>query len=331
MTRIKQDPPFCIKIEFSRGCNLQCDFCGINSIQTRPSENIQFMSRDTAESVVGNIPEHWNPRFELTLRGEPSLNPDGPYIISLIRKRFPKASIMMTSNGGGFVGKNGFNRMMEMFNSGLNMLALDDYEHANLIPKIRKYIVDLELEGVKVYEYPEQPEGHPHKRRTGKSVSFLQDLTVATKGSHTSPNNHAGAAAPLDSRYDDVRCALPFRDMVVRYDGTVNLCCNIWTGDYTFGDATLDSLEDLWNCAELEAIRKVLYHEGRKYAPCLGCTAKPVRVGLLPDKLGKQEMPPVTEKDRAIIRETAYKGREKTIVGRALENIPVIQITEDDL
>lgn len=331
--RDRQDPPFCIKLEFTRGCNLQCDFCGINSIQDRPSENLKFMSRETAKAVIANIPRSWNSRFEMSLRGEPSLNPDGPYIVSLLRERFPKSSIMMTSNGGGFVGRNGFKHLMDLYDAGVNIIALDDYAHANLVPKIRRYTDDLELEGVRIYEYPEQKEGNPHKRRKGKHLVFIQDITEATKGTHSTLSNHAGSAAPLDYKYKDKRCGLPFRELVIRYDGTVNLCCHVWTGQFTYGDLSLESAEEIWHGKPIEAMRKILYHEGRVESPCLGCTAKPLKVGLLPDKLGKLSMPPVSLKDRQLVRSMSFAGWEKGIKGRALENIPVVQVDgeEDDL
>lgn len=283
------------------------------------------MSFDIAKKVIDNIPKEWNSRFEFSLRGEPSLNPDKNRIVAYIRKRFPKASIMMTSNGGGFVGKQCFEKVEAIFDAGLNVLALDDYGHANLIPKIRKYMDDFELAGVELYEHPADKNSSPHSRRKGKHIVFIQDLIAATKGTHNFACNHAGAAAPLDDTKVNTRCHRPFRELIVRYDGSVNLCCNVWTGDFTVGNATTTGLKELWNHEAFMAARKILYHEGRTFAPCYGCDAKGIRAGLLPDKLGKETMPEVEFEDYDLVEEYSHKGRESTILGRALVNIPIVK------
>lgn len=325
-----QEPPFCIKLELTRGCNLQCDFCGINSIQASPKETKKFMSIETAKTIMDKIPFDWNPRFELTLRGEPTLNQNRNEIIAAIREGLPSASIMMTSNGGGLLSSPGAQQNLEaMFSSGLNILALDDYEHANIIPKIRAKACEFTLldSGIKTYEYPEDKNGNPHRRTNKKFISFMKDLTTTTKGTHNHVCNHAGAAAPLEFSKESQRCHRPFRELVIRYNGNVDICCNSWTGDFTVGNIhDVESLDELWNHEALNAMRSVLYHDGRTMVPCLGCNAKVSRAGLLPDKLGKTAMPTVTPEDLELLEEYANEGREPEIMGRALNFIPVVEI-----
>ena len=122
-------------------------------------------------------------------------------------------------------------------------------------------------------------------------VSFIQDISLADKGTHSLLNNHAGSGSPPNQNKQGKRCAKPFRELSVRWDGNVAICCNDWRGLYKCGNVVKDGLNAVWQSKAMGAARVKLYQGQRDFGPCNGCDAHSYRVGLLPDKYGKDSLP----------------------------------------
>lgn len=288
----QQAPPFAIQIEPVQGCNLGCDFCGIHSIgYQRKAKGLDMMSLETASNVAEQIAElGWNPRLEFAMHGEPTLHEDLPGLIAAFRDQLPKASIMVTSNGGGLVG-DPVVRVTDLFLAGLNTLALDDYGTNRIVERTME---KLGPNRFPVLRHPQDKGSSPHQRFTGTRIVVIQDLIDATTGTHYDVHNSAGFAYAKEP--DDPaarqRCAKPFRELSVRWDGNVALCCNDWPGVYPIGNVVSDGLYEVWHHVAMYEARKALLKGSRELLePCNGCTAKSLRVGLLPDKFGKEDLP----------------------------------------
>lgn len=312
--KYKQESPFAVQIELAESCNLRCSFCGLNGIRTPKENNFKFMTKDTLASLVRQMVENeWNPRVEFAMHGEPTMNPDFVNMIAVVRDIAPSYHIMMTSNGGGLLRKPGpIELIKQMFDAGLNILALDDYQDANIVPKIRRALGDNPGEHVDatVFEYPDDKRGNPHARghRGMRKLTFIRAIDIASNGTHSTLNNHAGAGAPPNDAGQGKRCSKPFRELSVRWDGSVAVCCNDWRGQYKCGNVVKDGLDAVWNGAAMHAARQKLILGQRDFAPCRGCDATSDRVGLLPDKFGKVKMPkPNVETETAIKRALAGK------------------------
>jgi hypothetical protein len=311
----QQEEPFTLKVELTYGCNLRCGFCGMNGIKDE-RRTYDFMEPDTMRRLMAMVRDaEWNPRVELTMRGEPSLHPHREEMVAIVRAHLPGASIMMTSNGGGFLHRDPVevrNRLVGVFAVGLNILALDDYEHANIVPRLRDAWYAEPTSWIEAYEYPEDADGNPHRRRRPNDhhLVFMKDLTGTTKGTHNVRriNNHCGAAAPLDFSVQK-RCAHPFRELAVRWDGRLALCCNDWRGGMVLPTVfEVGDIDQLWNHRALTAVRRMLYHNKRTAGPCAGCTAVSYRTGLLPDKMGKVVLPAPSLADMAAIKDACAPG-----------------------
>lgn len=303
--KYRQEPPFAVQIELTEGCPLRCTFCGLNGIRTPTEHNYKFMELHTLKVCVKQmLRAGWNPRIELAMHGEPTMNPQYIKAVALIRKLAPKWSIMMTSNGAGLLRSPGpLENVQTLFDAGLNVLALDDYQNVKFVTKIRQAVKGNLSEDIKVYEYPDEDEGNPHRPRGPKvkMLSFIEDISKADKGTHATLNNHAGAGAPPNDKGQGKRCAKPFRELAIRWDGNVAICCNEWRGRYKCGNIVEDGLDRVWNGPEMQAARKKLYHGMRDFGECKGCDAISYRVGLLPDKMGKATLPKPDERDERII------------------------------
>lgn len=324
----KQEAPFCVQVEMTTGCNLQCSFCGINGFQDKPGSKFNFMTLATADNIAKQISEaEWNSRIEFAMHGEPTMNPNWVEITSIFRKHLPKSQLMITSNGGKLLKGGINNNINKFFEAGGNIMAIDMYEHANFYKRITSEICELGLD-VPVYNYPSDKRGNPHRRSKDNFVSLVQDISISTKGVKSDLENHAGSASELDYSRTDKPCVKPFREIGINSDGSVDICCNDWLGELTVGNINITSIDDIWHSDEFYAMRRMLMGRDRVYRPCLGCSDMGYRVGLLPDKLGKVKLEPMDDYDRDVIEEALAKGPSRKPRGKTAERLKNIIYTK---
>lgn len=315
-----QEAPFAVQIELTEGCSLYCDFCGLHGIREGKGD-YKFAKLETIERIGSEIARlGWNPRIEIAMRGEPSMNPGFIEMIAVLRKHLPKQQLMMTSNGSGFIKEGNVGKAMA---AGLDILALDHYEDVEFVPKAmsRLDIIDGKYIGIPVYNYPEQPEGNPHRRIKGKMITVIKDISTNNSGTHAKLLNHCGSAAPLDYSKAGKRCAKPFRELAFRFDGSVAICCNDWRGEYDCGNILTTPLEVIWHGEPFTIARKALYNGQRVFKPCLGCNATSYRSGFLPDKKGKESLPMPTDEEFSRIKEISSSQSLTKIVFREWEKV----------
>jgi len=333
MTSYNQETPFCIQVELTKGCNLQCTFCGINGFQEKPSSNLNFMTVETATRIAEEMSfAGWNSRIEFAMHGEPTLNKNWIEIIGIFRQHLPKAQLMVTSNGGGIVGSKQIQKtIVDYFQAGGTILAIDEYVGIKLCDKVRAAIDEFELEdkGISIYEYPSDKRGNPHQRSNKKFVSFIAPIDITKTGTHSDLNNHCGSGGDIDISYNK-KCAKPFREMSFNWDGSVNLCCNDFIGEYKCGNIHNTDIDTLWNNEYFQAARRFLMVPNRDaLRPCRGCTAKSHRVGLLPDKKGKDTMSAPTDADAETVLAALAGGPDRGPTKRAKANIiPILSLEE---
>lgn len=308
----QQEAPFAIQVELVEGCNLFCDFCGLHGIREAPNRNMKFMEQGIADTIAQQIHDaKWTSRIEFAMHGEPSMHPDLLTIAGIFRKRLPNNQLMITSNGGGFINRpSPGSYITSLMMNAVDILALDQYENIKFVPKLRVLLAEMGADfKYPIYDYPDEPKGNPHRRTKQKFVTIIQDISKAAKGTHSLVNNHTGCGSPKNNSMQGKRCAKPFRELSVRWDGSVALCCNDWRGVYKCGNVGHDFIDQIWRGPSFEAARRKLIVGERTFAPCLGCDARSYRTGLLPDKLGKEKMePPNSWCD--------------TVIGQALEGQP---------
>lgn len=322
-----QAPPFSVQIEPTEGCNLRCGFCGIRGIREKGTSGdlsgpYNYMTVGTATGVARQMAElGWNARLEFAMHGEPTLNPALPSLIATFRTHLPGASIMLTTNGiplldGPWGTGDLRGALVGLLGAGVNTIAIDDYAPHRVVPAVRALQLPCQ-----VLDYPQDGTANPHRRYFGQRVVVIQDIAQSTEGTHARLLNHAGSAAPLDHAMDAKTCSLPFREMAVRWDGEVALCCNDWRGQYRLGNAAEDLL-GTWHSRAAYAARRLLMNEGRAdITPCSGCDYRPTRPGLLPQPngKGKEELGVPTADDRVLVAAQAVAPTAAPVVLRRWE------------
>lgn len=296
---MNQEPPFAIQLEPVEGCSLACSFCGLQAIRDngadawlevhgKNSVPYRFATSALIERVALEIKRlGWNPRIEFAMHGEPTMHPDLPLLIRLVRKHLRRVYIMVTTNGSGITTAE---RIGALFDAGLNTLAFDMYKHAKwrstTYQALLKYANDNA--GMGFYRYPRDDAGNPHHRQMLKRITVINDISDNSSGTHqlTNQGGNSGSVEALQQR-----CAKPFRELSIRWNGMVALCCDDWKGEYKVGNAAAMPLDELWNHPRFEAARRVLYRGDRAdIKVCSGCNVRTYRNGLLPDKMGKETM-----------------------------------------
>lgn len=290
MKTIKQTPPFTIQVEPTEGCNLGCKFCGLRGMRKNGTKPWKFMTIETAERIASETERvGWKAKIVFAVHGEPILNPNFKEIVKVFRKHLPKAILHMYTNGIWFGEKTDPDKEFnELFDAGMDDVLVDCYTNSGIkfIDKLdaKQNIVILEP-GVPFYTMK-------HERR----ILLMPSLQSDDKNKATRRlANHAGAAFPLDKSFNNKRCAMPFREMSVRWDGWVTICCDDFRGAYRIGNINQMKIDEIWNHPRFQVARIMLYNYNRNFAPCDGCTNISPRVGFLPDPSGHETLPEITD------------------------------------
>jgi radical SAM protein with 4Fe4S-binding SPASM domain len=222
--------------------------------------------------------------------------------VAIAHEYRPKAHKLVITNGGGLLRKPGpAANIKALFEAGLNVLALDDYEGVKFVEKISAALeehgplVSGEEHplGFKFWDYPQDLAGNPHQRRPRgtRMLVRIQDISVQSKtGNHGKLFNYAGVGFAPNDKMAGKRCHHPFRQLAVRQDGSVAICCNDWRGTYVCGNVNTDGVEAIWQGDAMGAAREMLIKGKREMAPCKGCDHRSYRVGLLPDLYGRGKL-----------------------------------------
>lgn len=287
--------PNVIQIELVQGCNRQCQFCGTQGI----SPTLRFADIATIKHTCSLIKKAGlNSRILLAGHGEPTLHPRVVEIVAVIRRILPDTMIHMFTNG--VVIEKNPQLACDLMNAGLNDLVIDDYSDHRAGVSIASNAL------YKNYSIQQQGPGTPlfaPKNKKTKRICIVPPIDDYGNTSNRSLVNHCGAGSePLKKPYQQI-CSIIFRDIFIRYDGNIAICCNDFRGEYFVCNIkNCSSFERAWFHPRLEAARRFIYHKDRSAVfPCCICDVKPIRAGLLPDAAGKLTMPKPTPQDAAIV------------------------------
>lgn len=309
--------PNTVQVELVQGCNRKCKFCGSNGFEHK----IHFISKGVLKRECELIAESgYNPRILLAGHGENTLHPNFYKCIRLMRKILPSHWIQILTNG--YLVKKDLNAICKMFDAGLNDVTLDEYSDSKFNDNEIKTMLDKykDRTGVKV-DFVRMRKGVPlyAPKQPGKRrllvIPAIDESEISMSRKLT---NHCGAGMPSSAKHKNKVCTRIFREMSFRWDGWVALCCQDFRGQYPIincMDPSVNCFDDLWRHPRFEAARRILYHDHRVFFPCNICDHIPMRAGLIPDHLGKEDMEKPTKRDYKIVLEehdplTVLKPRE---------------------
>lgn len=236
-----------IEIETINRCNGSCSFCPINH-NVDPREK-KIMDTSLFENIVEQLAAmDYAGRFATFSNNEPLLDERIIDFNRYARKRLPKARMHLFTNGT-LLTLDKFIALTEV----LDELIIDNYQQ--------------ELQLIKpCQEIAAYCKEHPWLARKVTIVLRKPHEVLTSRGGNAPNRKNVGD-------YGKDRCILPFRQMIVRPDGKISLCCNDAVGKYTLGDLKKESLLDIWNGPRFAMVRKCLYEGRENWGNCRNCDA----------------------------------------------------------
>ncbi len=234
-----------IELETVNRCNSGCSFCPVN----KKSDTREYcrMTDELFEKIIGELADlDYSYRLGLYSNNEPFLDEDIIRRVKYAREKLPKAFLEIYTNGTLLT----LEQFLEVIPH-LDSLKIDNYNQ-NLslhkpVQEIYDYCTEHNVYQDKVKIYP---------RKINEVLS--------TRGG-ASPN------AKIEKTLN-ASCILPFKQLVIRPDGKVSLCCSDARGQMTLGDLAVESIMDVWNGQAYRGIRKLLKEKGRAgLRLCKGC------------------------------------------------------------
>ncbi|MBQ2885481.1 MAG: SPASM domain-containing protein [Alphaproteobacteria bacterium] len=234
-----------IEIETINRCNGVCSFCPVNK-NVDPREKA-VMSEELFKHIVNQLSEiQYSGRFTTFSNNEPFLDNRIIEFNRYARERLPKARMHLYTNGT-LLTIEKFVALIEV----LDELIIDNYQQELRLIKpcedIRQYC-----------------ENHPELKEKVTIVLRKPNEILTSRGGDA-PNRKEL------KEYGQDRCVLPFKQMIIRPNGQVSLCCNDALGKYTLGDASKDNLLDIWYGPKFQMVRKCLYEGREKWGNCKYC------------------------------------------------------------
>lgn len=246
----------CVEIETHNRCNGICKFCPVNrNIDPRPKIK---MKDNMFYDIIQQLKEiDYSGSICLFSNNEPLLDERIFDFCAHVRKELPNAYNYLFTNGI-LLSLPKFKTLMES----LDYIWVDNYIPHNKYMKSRKHPEEGLHENLRtIYKYIIENYIEYENR-----VSFQirdQDAKLTTRGGN-SPNRIKTVS--LNSP-----CLYPFKQIIIRSDGKLSLCCNDALGQMTMGDLTENKLTEIWNSKQYVELREKMVHGRNQIEICSKC------------------------------------------------------------
>lgn len=234
-----------IEIETYNRCNGVCSFCPVSvGNEKRP---LMKMDEGLFRRIIDQLSElDYSGRLATFSNNEPFLDERIVSFNRYAREKLPKAHMHLFTNGTVLK----LEDFIEIMNY-LDELVIDNYnQELKLIPSVKKIVAYCE-------EHPE----------------LKERVTVVTR-KPVEVRTSRGGDAPNREKSDYMAsfgCVMPFKQMIVRPDGKVSLCCNDPYGKCTMGDLSVENVKDVWYGEKFRKVREAIRKGRGNYQACRYC------------------------------------------------------------
>lgn len=273
---VQNSPPKAIKIEVSSACNFKCQMC-----YNQHAGLHKMLSTDDFDIILANIVDFDIKQVGVLFLGESTLNPQLPNYIYKLKKAGIEY-VFLTTNG--FYIKD--HLLVSLIKSGLDSLK---WSMNYFSPE--SFSFETQQEQVQFFQIIENIKHTKHYRdmenaTTRLYISCVVDDVKCISNEQTTfidsirpyvdeivlnnKTNHGGLVGDTTCCSCYIignPCPRLFNNMYVRSNLDVVCCCSGFTNDFKIGSLKSSSLRDLWNCQQMQQLRKShLYNI--ECAPC---------------------------------------------------------------
>ena len=219
-----------IEIETFNRCNGKCSFCPVNyKIDPRVPTK---MTEDLFRKIIGELEElNYSGTLALYSNNEPFLDNRILDFMKYAREHCKKAYLFVYTNGTLLTLEKFKESMKYLDEIHIDNYSDDGYWHENIM-QIRDYCLK-----------------HPDIASKA-TISMRKQTEVLTTRGGTAPNREG------TMKKETLPCYLPFKQIIIRPDGKLSLCCNDPLGQMTMGDVSVNSLYDIWNSDGYKKLRE---------------------------------------------------------------------------
>lgn len=293
--------PFTIYLDPCGVCNFQCAFCPCNNSDEQKKERHTMMEWSLFEKIVRDL-KRFNGAIKvinLYCFGEPLLNPRIVDMVAAIKENHLCREVRITTNGSLLTSE----LSQKLIEAGVDLVrvsveALNDEDYRSICKSpvsfqiIRQNIADF-------YRLSRSSNSRISAKIVNASLKsekdvqlfyelfenitdfhFVEEVESYWPEFHMVNISTDGAKAIKKCYHaDDNRriCTFPFVDMVIHSNGKVVLCPVDWKAETKYGNATQDSVYDLWACSALKMMQlKHLDRSAYNNTVCKYCDMKPI-------------------------------------------------------
>lgn len=234
-----------VEVETYNRCNGGCSFCPVSKQNdSRPEKK---MSRQLFEKIMDELAEiDYKGRLALFSNNEPFLDDRIVEFHKYAREKLPNAKMHLFTNGT-LLTIETFKQIITY----LDELIIDNYsQNLTMIPSVKaieKYCID-------------NPE-------------FIKKVTIVLRKQQEILTTRGGEAPnrKILTDYSGDSCLLVFRQMIIRPDGKVSLCCSDPLGKNTLGNLNESTLCAIWNGEKFRQVREQIKKGRGSIAQCKYC------------------------------------------------------------
>lgn len=234
-----------VEIETINRCNGQCSFCPVSVGNDK--RQYEYMTDKLFENIIDQLSKlNYSGKLALFSNNEPFLDKNIINRHRYAREKLPNARMHLYTNGTLLT----IEKFVEIIQY-LDELVIDNYD------------CDLKLiapcKDISVY-----CDKHPELKKKVTIVLRRPDEVLSNRGGDA-PNRKD------IPNLSNVRCVLPYLQLIIRPDGKLSLCCCDPFGKNTLGDLNKDSLIDIWNGEKYKSVREALYIGRKQWEHCAKC------------------------------------------------------------
>ena len=243
--RLEKNPKFeLVEIETINRCNNDCDFCPVNrKIDPRP---YRVMDEQLFTEIIQQLKDiHYSGWLGLYSNNEPLLDKRIEKFAAIAANALPNAKIHLYTNAI-LLNLDKFKSLMNY----LDYLVIDNYTETNEINKHIKELIDY------IQKHPE------YSKRVTLHIIDKRAIRDTRAGMAKNRNRCYFLKSP---------CVLPFKQVIIRPDGKLSLCCQDSLGKFTMGDLTKETILEIWNNQKYKTIRELISNGRDKISFCSQC------------------------------------------------------------